>query len=177
MTQWLDITLPQIAGVLISLLVLYAAVILLTRIFGLRSFSKMSAADFAMTIAVGTVLGGSIANQDPSILVAGLAMIGLFAVQRMIAMGRHRSGAFGDLIDNDPVFLMKDGKLLHDNLKETNVALADIRAKLREANVLRLDSVAAVVFETTGDISVLHSEGSREVDDFIVDGVKGLDSN
>ena len=35
-------------------------------------------------------------------------------------------------------------------------------AKLREANVLDISEVRAVVLETTGDISVLHGESCAE---------------
>ena len=58
---------------------------------------------------------------------------------------------------NTPILLMKDGKVIHENLKKALVSKADLMCKQREANVLRLSQVRAVVFETTGDISVLHS--------------------
>jgi len=43
--------------------------------------------------------------------------------------------------------------------------------KLREANVLRLSQVRAVVFETTGDISVLHTTDNTELDKIIMEDV------
>lgn len=36
---------------------MYVAVILLTRLAGVRSFSKMSGFDFAVTVAIGSFLG------------------------------------------------------------------------------------------------------------------------
>ena len=48
---------------------------------------------------------------------------------------------------------------------------ADLVAKLREANVLDFSSVRAVVFEATGDISVLHGEGP--LDERLLAGVQG----
>ncbi|MDO6471263.1 YetF domain-containing protein [Maribacter sp. 1_MG-2023] len=45
-------------------------------------------------------------------------------------------------------------------------------AKLREANVLQLSQVKAVIFETTGDISVLHSDKPIDIDAVIVEDVK-----
>lgn len=47
--------------------------------------------------------------------------------------------------------------MINEHLKATKVTPDDIRAKLREANVTDLNQVRAVVLETTGDISVLHS--------------------
>ena len=44
--------------------------------------------------------------------------------------------------------------------------------KLREANVLQLSQVKAVIFETTGDISVLHSEDQIDIDAIIMEDVK-----
>lgn len=54
--------------------------------------------------------------------------------------------------------LMRDGRFLEDAMRETRVARDYLVAKLREANVLDLARVRAVVLETTGDISVLHGE-------------------
>lgn len=47
--------------------------------------------------------------------------------------------------------------MIEHNLNRTNVTQADIPAKLREANVLEMNQVKAVMFETPGDMSVLHS--------------------
>jgi len=173
MRNWFDISATEATAIGLSLIAMYGLVIILTRIFGLRSFSKMSAADFAMTIAVGTILGGAIANPSPSVLVAALALTGLFAGQLVIARLRRASDRFRQALDNDPVYLMKDGALLHDNLVATGVSPADVRAKLREANVTQLKDVAAVVFETTGDVSVLHGACLSDVDSFILDDVEG----
>ena len=64
---------------------------------------------------------------------------------------------FRKLVDNEPLLLMRGSTILDENLKKANIARDDIYGKLREANALNADQVLAVVFETTGDISVLHS--------------------
>lgn len=58
-------------------------------------------------------------------------------------------------------------------LRQARVSVDDVRAKLREANVLRYDEVRAVVLETTGDISVLHGDAELELD--LIDGVRGAE--
>lgn len=53
------------------------------------------------------------------------------------------------------------------------VTESDLRAKLREANVLELSQVQAVVFETTGDIAVLHSDkASQTVEAWLLEDVR-----
>ncbi|MBU2979336.1 YetF domain-containing protein [Alteromonas sp. C1M14] len=132
-------------------------VVLLVRINGLRSFSKMTNFDFVMTVAVGSLLASaSQASSWTSFLQAMVAMATLFLVQSTTAWLRRRSDKIEALMQNTPMILMRDGEIIESALVETRVARDDLMAKLREANVLNMQQVKAVVLETTGDISVLH---------------------
>jgi len=72
-------------------------------------------------------------------------------------------------MDNEPTLLMKGNKVFHENLKKCKVTESDLKAKLREANVIQLSEVKAVVFESTGDISVLHGSDDKSIDDWLMD--------
>lgn len=134
-------------------------VVLLVRVNGLRSFSKMTNFDFVMTVAVGSLLAGASQSTQWSGFVQSLsAMAGLFLVQYLAARIRKSSDVLESLIQNTPIVLMRDGEILEQALVSTRVARSDLIAKLREANVLDFDQVRAVILETTGDISVLHGE-------------------
>lgn len=138
-------------------------VVLLVRVNGLRSFSKMTNFDFVMTVAVGSLLAG--ASQSTSwlpFLQTLAAMAALFLVQYVTARLRRASNRFETLIQNEPVVLMRNGEILDHALVETRVARSDLIAKLREANVLNFSQVRAAVLETTGDISILHGETLSE---------------
>lgn len=158
--KWLTDGSSDLVMVVISGVATYVAILLYTRLVGLRSFSKMSAADFAMTVAVGSLFASTISSPSPSLAVGLTAIAVLFFGQWGFAFLRMKSSLFSRWVDNEPLLLMRDGKVLDDNLKRANVTRNDLYAKLREANALRLSEVRAVVFETTGDISVLHSSSS-----------------
>jgi uncharacterized membrane protein YcaP (DUF421 family) len=66
-----------------------------------------------------------------------------------------------------------DGEtILYDNLKKAHVTEGDLRAKLREANVLDLAQIRAVVFESTGDIAVLHTaDQDQKLKEWLLEGV------
>lgn len=148
-------------------------VVVLVRVNGLRSFSKMTNFDFVMTVAVGSLLAGG--SQSTSWTAFGqtlTAMAALFLVQYSAAKLRKASSTFESLMQNEPIVLMRDGKMLDEALVETRVARDDVIAKLREANVLDFSKVRAVVLETTGDISVLHGETCA---DDILQGTRRID--
>jgi len=134
-------------------------VVLLVRIVGLRSFSKMTSFDFVATVATGSLLAGAATTDDwPGFVQAMAAIGGLFAAQFAIARIRKSSDRAEAVLQNEPLLLMRDGVIVEAALQQSRVARSDLIAKLREANALDFAQVRAVVLETTGDISVLHGD-------------------
>ncbi|MAM39204.1 MAG: DUF421 domain-containing protein [Altererythrobacter sp.] len=163
---WLDI----VARAAILSIIGVAWVTALIRMIGLRTLSKMTNFDFVVTIASGSLLAGAVqASEWTAFAQALLATGGLFGVQYLIARIRRHSQAFEDAIQNGPIILMYDGKVIDKALNVSRVAESDLFAKLREANVLELNQVRAVVLETTGDISVLHGD---TLEDRIIEGIE-----
>lgn len=174
MENWIYATLPILGKVLITLIVIFSVIILITRISGLRTFAKMSSFDFASTIAIGSILASVVLNTDQSILKGSLALGGIIAFQSLFSFVVRKSKSVQKIVTNTPVALMYDGKILFDNLNKANVGEGDLIAKLREANVIDFDEVLAVVLESTGDMSVLHSSEKSQLQTKLLKGVEGL---
>lgn len=146
-------------------------VVVLTRVVGLRTFSKMTSFDFVVTVAAGSLLANAAAASEWSSFVQSMvAIAAMFGVQVVLALGRERSKGLRAILDNRPLLLARDGTIDESALRRARVARADVLAKMREANALDLDSVQAVVLEATGDISVLH--GNHPVQDEVMDNVR-----
>jgi uncharacterized membrane protein YcaP (DUF421 family) len=146
-------------------------VVLLVRVVGLRSFSKMTSFDFVMTVAMGSLVAGASQSDSWTAFVQTLAaMAGLFLIQFLFAWFRKDSDVIEKAIENEPRLLMRDGVILDNALRETRVSRANLLAKLPEANATSFGEVRAVVLETTGDVSVLHGEALEET---LLEGVRG----
>ena len=118
------------------------------------------------------MLAGTVIAENPPLLQALAALVVLYALQIGLAFLRQRSDAIQHAVDNEPLLLMAGREVLHDNLRTAKVTESDIRAKLREANVLSLDRVHAVVLESTGDVSVLHGDPDADLDLSLFEGVR-----
>lgn len=162
--KWFAASFSDLLAIFVSALLVYIAVLVYTRVFGLRSFSKMSAADFAMTIACGSILGATVSAPTPTVFAGSFALLCLFIGQWFIAIARRKSDRFSKTVDNQPILLMAGSTILDDNLKKANVTRGDLYGKLREANAFNFDDVKAVVFESTGDISVLHGKDDKPLE-------------
>jgi len=176
MIDWTWIRAAKDASLMIvlSAVALYVLLILYTRLVGLRSFSKMSAFDFAITIAIGSILVSVTLWQKPTLLEGAVALGVLFGLQFVVGNLRKRLSGVTALVDNRPLLLMDGPEVRSDHLRRANMTEADLRAKLREANVTRLAQVRAVVMESTGDVSVLHAPpNAPPLDEALLADVQG----
>ncbi|HBY70534.1 MAG TPA: DUF421 domain-containing protein [Flavobacteriaceae bacterium] len=165
--------LTEIPEVFIGTTFIFLLIILYTRIFGLKSFSKMTGFDFVITVAIGNIIAMTVNTGSPSLLVGAILLLILYALNYIITYLRYKSISIEKLIDDKPIMIMRDGVVLKENLKKSKVTESELQSKLREANVLTLSQVKAVILETTGDVSVLHTDKEDiEIADYILEGIK-----
>ncbi len=161
----------RVAEVLVAGVASYLLVILLTRVAGVRSLAKMSTFDFAATVAVGSTFASTLLGSVP--LAAGAcALVLLFTMQWVVASLR-RKGLLVGLVDNSPILLVADGRVLEHHLRKVRVSRSELWGQLRQSGIRSLDQVRAVVFETTGDMSVLTV--GEALDAELLAGVRGAE--
>ncbi|GAA4312698.1 DUF421 domain-containing protein [Pontixanthobacter gangjinensis] len=161
MEKWFAFKQVDLLAIILTAVGIYIATIIYTRIAGKRSFSKMSSFDFAMTVALGSMIATTVLSKSVSLWDGIVGMGIVYLLQLFVAILR-RFQIIKKTVDNEPLLLMEGEKIYFENLKKARVTEEDLRSKLREANVIRLKEVRAVVFEATGDISVLHTENDNE---------------
>lgn len=170
--KFADISIEAVVAIIGATVGIYVYIIIFTRIFGKRSFSKMSSFDFAMTVAIGSIIASTILSDSVSLQEGFVSLLAIYSLQLLIAFFR-RFKVVQKLVDNKPLLLMDHQEILHKNLRKARVTEGDLRSKLREANVLDLSQIRAVVFETTGDMLVLHtSDPNQEVENWLLHDVQ-----
>lgn len=158
--KWFVIEWQQVLGISLSALGLYGGLIVFTRLMGLRSFSKLSSYDFAMTVAIGSILASTILSDSPSLAQGLVAVAVLFLIQGTISVIRRKSKPLKSLIDNQAIILMAHGEYFCDNLKEANLTKSDVQEVLRRNGLKAKSEVFAVIMETTGDMSVIKNDNT-----------------
>ena len=161
----------ELAAIAVSAVAVYVAVIVLTRLAGVRALAKMSSFDFAATVAVGSTVASTALGSSPLANgVVALAM--LYGLQYAVATLRRR-GLLGGVVDNEPILLMAGPEVLEGNLRHARVSRSELWSQLRMAGVHSREQVYAVVMETTGDMSVLRN--GQPFDPELLDGVRGVE--
>jgi uncharacterized membrane protein YcaP (DUF421 family) len=132
----------------------YIALVLLLRISGNRTLSKMNSFDFIITIALGSTFATAILDKKTTLLDAILTFSLLVLLQHIVTYLSVRYRSFEKLVKSDPVLLFHRGKFLRDNMKNSQVSEAEIQSGIRQEGLATVDEVEFVVLEENGKISV-----------------------
>jgi uncharacterized membrane protein YcaP (DUF421 family) len=136
----------------------YAALVLLLRVSGKRTLSKMNAFDFVVTVALGSTLASMFVSKDVALAqgVLGLALlIGLQWINTFIAV---RVKAYRRILKAEPTLLLYRGEFLHDAMKRERVSEDEILAAARSNGVAEIQELEAVIMETEGSLSIITGE-------------------
>ena len=141
--------------ILVVGLPVYVALVIMLRLIGTRSLSKMNAFDVVVTIALGSALASSIMTEDLAGLVALGSITLLLGVQFIVAALAVRMQVVERLTKASPKLLLVRGEYLEKEMRTARIAKAAIRGAVRGHGYGQLSEVAAVILETDGSLSVI----------------------
>jgi uncharacterized membrane protein YcaP (DUF421 family) len=133
----------------------FLSLLLLLRLSGKRTLSKMNVFDFIVVVALGSILADVIMNPTISLADALVAFAALMGLQTLFSVATRRSKRLERLINGRPTLLVHRGRILTDALRRERVSEEELRSALRAAGAGRVEDVDAVVLETHGEFSTL----------------------
>jgi len=133
----------------------YVSLVVLLRVTGKRTLSKMNAFDLIVTVALGSILATVLLAKDVALVDGVVAFALLIGLQFGITWLSVRSPMVSRLVKATPTLLLYRGELLHDALRRTRVVEAEVLAALRESGYASPQHIEAVVLETDGTFSVI----------------------
>lgn len=157
-SSW-SISWPFAVWTVLSALGIYVLLIACSRLIGPRAFSQMTAFDFAVTVALGAVVGSTAAGAV-GLPAGALALGSLFAFRGAVALLRRRG--LSRWVDNRPLLLFRDGSFHDGNVRKAKLTMDDVYEALRLNGTTTLDEVAAVIIERNGSLSVLPRTGTLD---------------
>jgi uncharacterized membrane protein YcaP (DUF421 family) len=137
----------------------YVALVLLLRITGKRTLSKLNAFDLVVTVALGSTLATVLLSKSVALAEGVLAFGLLVFLQYAVASLAVRSPRFQALIKAEPTLLLHRGRFLEGAMRAERITREEILAALRASGAAEVRGVGAVVLETDGTLSVLPGAG------------------
>lgn len=149
-TNWTSIWRTLLIGV-----AAYVGLMLLLRISGKRTLTKMNAFDLVVTVALGSTLATVLLSKSVALADGLTAFALLIALQFSITWLSGRSRAVGRLVKAGPTLLVYQGAFLRAAMRSERVTKRKLLAALRQHGLTSVNKAAAVVLENNGQLSVL----------------------
>ncbi|MCC4770288.1 DUF421 domain-containing protein [Methanosarcina sp. DH2] len=149
----------------------YIALVLLLRISGNRTLSKLNAFDFVITIALGSSFGALILNKNVALADGIMAFTVLIGMQHVITWLTIRSNTLKRVIRNEPSLVYYNGEYIKNSMKRSRVVEDEIEQSVRNQGYANLEHVGAVILETDGSFSII-SQSEKEGKELDIAGLK-----
>lgn len=151
----LDIALRAVIGFVILLV--------LVRIIGNKQLGQMNVFTYISGIVVGSMVADIILHSDIPFWNSMFSVAlwsGLVLCVELVAL---KSVKARELLDGQPIILVKKGRILRDALKKERLNIDDLTMMLRTNNVFSIMDVDYAILEPNGDLSVLKKQEKDSV--------------
>lgn len=133
----------------------YLALVVMLRVSGKHTLSKMNGFDFVVTVAIGSTLASTLTSQDVTLAEGAMALGLLILLQFIVTWIAARSPAFNHLIKDEPAMVAYRGRLLRQTMRRERVTDDEVLAAVREQGLSSLDEVEAVVLQSSSQFAVV----------------------
>jgi uncharacterized membrane protein YcaP (DUF421 family) len=135
--------------------VVFAFVLLLTRIVGKRELGSLQPFDLILLIVLGDALQQGLTQDDYS-LTGAILVVGTIAVlQVCVSWLSYRFPRTRPILEGEPLVIVQDGKVIERNLKRERLTVEEITEAARKQQIAHLAEVRFAVLETDGEISFI----------------------
>ncbi|MEH7177734.1 DUF421 domain-containing protein [Neobacillus vireti] len=152
---------PSWVDLIIRSFVFMALLFLMTKILGKKQISELSFFEYVSGITIGSIAGEAITGLEKNMF-QGMAAIIIFSLATLLVdILALKSKSFRDIVDGRGTVLIKDGKVLEENLKKEKYTIDELSALLRQKDIFRVADVEFAVLEPRGDLSTLLKKENR----------------
>ncbi|WP_019994642.1 DUF421 domain-containing protein [Aureimonas ureilytica] len=145
--------------------VMFAVLYLLVRLLGKRELGQMTPFELLVMIVMGDLIQQGVTHNDFSLTGATLAVVTFAFWGLVLSWASYLSPRAERLLEGVPRVILRDGKLLEDNLRRDRITRREVESEMRLAGIARMEDVAWAILEPQGKISFIRAEKGGEAPD------------
>jgi uncharacterized membrane protein YcaP (DUF421 family) len=134
----------------------YIFLLLVFRLAGQRTLAQITTFDLVLLLIISEAIQQALIGNDNSMINAALVVLTLAGLNVSLSILKQRSKAAEKVLEDVPLVLVAEGRLLTDRMDKVRVDEDDILEAARSHHGLeRLDQIRFAVLERSGDISIV----------------------
>lgn len=147
MPLWLEVVIRTLCAIVV--------LFFLTKLLGKRQVSQLSFFEYITGITIGSLAAYISLDTEKNWHLGLIALTVWASVSLGIEYLQIKSKKVRDFIDFKSTVVIKDGKILEENLKKEMLTSDELLAELRKKDVFRVADVEFAIMEASGAINVL----------------------
>lgn len=151
-------------------LLLYGLVILVMRLMGKRQIGQLQPYELVVAIMISDLASVPMQNTGIPIASGVIPILTILAAQIGISLLLFRSNKARKILSGTPITMIKEGRILEENLKKEIFNLNDLLEAVHIAGFSDLAQVREAVLETNGELSVYGYDKEPLPINLILDG-------
>lgn len=142
---------------------MFAILYLLIRLLGKRELGQMTPFEFVVLVVMGDLIQQGVTQTDFSLTGATLAIVTFAFWGVVLSWISYLMPRAERLLEGEARVLVRDGKLLGDNLRRDRITRREVESEMRLAGIASISDVAWALIEPNGKISFIRQDDARRV--------------
>ncbi|WP_066256414.1 DUF421 domain-containing protein [Neobacillus drentensis] len=136
-------------------LTLLGLLFIITKVLGKKQISELSFFEYVAGITIGSIAGEVVTGLESNMGHGVLALLVFGFVTFLVNYIAIKSKKFSDFAEGKSTVVIKDGKILEENLKKERYTIDELSALLRQKDIFKFADVEFAVLEPRGTLSAL----------------------
>lgn len=140
--------------IIIRMSFFYIFIILIYRLMGKREVGQLGIVDLIVSILIAELVAISVEDLKVSILKSVIPILCLVVLQITLSYASLKNSKFRSLLEGDPAFIIKNGKINYKEMIKQKYGLDDLLEQLRERGYRNVEEIEYAILENNGTLSV-----------------------
>ena len=158
-------------------ILIYVTILIGMRLMGKREIGELTPIDLVVSLMIAEL--GVLIIEDKSIgIINGIIPIfTLVGIEILVSYLSLKNELVRKIVNGTPVVLIKNGKIMIEEMKKNRYTTHDLLTQLREKDIFNISDVEVGILETSGELTVIPKSQKRNLtpEDLNLDtGYEGL---
>ena len=145
----------KLGRIVLTTVMVYVLVILVTKVSGKRSTSQLNNFDWIVTVMIGSLGASTILLKDIPFVEGVSSILVLYLLQFLVTKYASISPQFSSFILSEPRIVFYQGQFLPDAMRAERLTRQEIECAMRSEGVNSFDDVEAIVFESDAKLTII----------------------
>ena len=155
----------KLGRIVLTTVMVYVLIVLVTKISGKRSTSQLNNFDWIVTVMIGSLGASTILLKDIPFVEGISSILVLYLLQFLVTKYASISPQFSSFILSEPRIVFYQGQFLPDAMRAERLTRQEIECAMRSEGVHRFDDVEAIVFESDAKLTIIPKPSPTDVSD------------